>query len=108
MPQTSTVPCCGGGSRGTSAIQTFTRSLLSRHCAVKTAAAPHLRVLRAICVPGEACPGPRTHLYHVQLGDAVLLHSHGQRNPIFLYNHLGVQAFPLMGNCVLGLLGEVP
>lgn len=35
-------------------------------------------------------PGPMTHLYHVQLGDAVLLHGHGQRNPIFLYDHLGV------------------
>lgn len=58
--------------------------------------------------PGQArAGGPTTHLDHVQLGDAVLLNGHRQRNPVFLYNHLGRQAFPSMGNCTLGLLEEV-
>lgn len=83
-------------------------TLCCQGCDATSPTTPHSRVLRAICVPHVACPGPTTHLYHVQLGDAVLLHGHGQRNPIFLYNHLGVQAFPSMGKCVLGLLGEVP
>lgn len=55
-----------------------------------------------------ASTGPATHLDHVQLGDAVLLHGHRQGDPVLLHEHLGVQAFPSMGNCALGLLGKAP
>lgn len=51
---------------------------------------------------------PSTNLNHVQLGDAVLLHGHRQRDPVLLYNHLGVQAFPSVGNGEWGLVSEVP
>lgn len=58
------------------------------------------------CAPA-ASPGPATHLDHVQLGHAVLLHGHRQGDPVLFHEHLGVQAFPSMGNCALGLLGKV-
>lgn len=64
--------------------------------------ASHAQVSRAGRVPG-----PATHLDHVQLGHAVLLHGHRQGDPVLFHEHLGVQAFPSMGNCALGLLGKV-